>query len=100
MCIFILGGIPELEYVYGDCALCVYGVCENTHTIDTYDDMECYQKCKTTIGCAAFSYEYNKLGNDCNLYQGGPYDSGYYRANTKCYTMPNGKYYKGILVLR
>ena len=84
--IFILGVISELEFVYGDCDLK-----ENTHTIDTYDDMACYQKCSTTIGCAAFSYEYNKSGNDCNLYQGGPYDGGNYRKNTKCYMMPNGK---------
>ena len=96
MSIFILGNIPELEYVYGECALK-----ENTHSLDTKDDMECYQKCKTTIGCTAFSYEYNKRRyEDCHLYQGGPYDSGNYRANTKCYTMPNGKFFKGILLLR
>ena len=96
----LLGVIPQLEYVYGSCSKSINSFADATHSINAHDDMECYQKCKDTIGCYAFSYDYNEeysfsRGNDCDLFSGGPYQTGTYRANTKCYTMPNGKCFKG-----
>ena len=53
-------------------------------------DVKCYKKCQKTIGCNAFSFEYNNVLEPCNMYTGGPYTYGNGRVNTKCYVLPKG----------
>ena len=54
-------------------------------------DVKCYKKCQKTIGCNAFSFEYNNVLEPCNMYTGGPYTYGNGRVNTKCYVIPKGQ---------
>ena len=58
--------------------------------LSTKSDVKCYEKCQTTNGCSAFSFEYNNVEEPCNIYTNGPYTYGSGRANTKCYILPKG----------
>ena len=72
---------------------CRYGS-DNREWIDGFeikDDAKCYEKCKATNDCVAFSFEYTNVDEPCNTYRGGPYTYGNGRLNTKCYIMPKGR---------
>ena len=49
--------------------------------------LRCQQHCIGTTGCVAFSYD-NSGTNNCNIYEGGPYEYGNERRGTTCYAMP------------
>ena len=92
---FQLDGVSQLQFFHGHCQ---YGS-DPTNYTDASNDHECYEQCKNTDGCNAFAYEYgNKeyeygnYGNNCNLYDGGPYTKGNGSANTKCYIMDIGNW--------
>ena len=81
-----------LEISYFD-GWCRYGS-DNREWINGFeikDDAECYEKCKATNDCVAFSFEYSNVDEPCNTYRGGPYTYGNGRSNTKCYIMPKGR---------
>ena len=81
-----------LEISYFD-GWCRYGS-DNREWINGFeikDDAECYEKCKATNDCVAFSFEYSNVDEPCNTYRGGPYTYGNGRLNTKCYIMPKGR---------
>ena len=66
--------------------------------LDTNSDVKCYKKCQKTIGCNAFSFEYNNVLEPCNMYTGGPYTYGNGRVNTKCYVLPKGLIFDILLL--
>ena len=58
------------------------------HSLD-----DCKKNCLDTSGCSAFTYKVRLTGNECILFQGGPYTKGSKRSRktAKCYVLKYGK---------
>lgn len=78
------------RFGYGDSEKRLKSISDYIHVAN---DVECYFECKMKSDCTAFAYESTKRNyKNCNLYRGGPYNTGNGRANTKCYVTGSCSY--------
>ena len=84
--------LDELSQLRAFMGTCINGsnAKQDIKNIDTTNNHSCYEECKITQGCSAFTFQYNKNGTDCDLHGGGPYIKGSGIDNTTCYLMPKG----------
>ena len=82
----------EVNVVFN--GLCRYGSdkWERIKDVDTIGVDECKKNCLQLPSCSAYSYTENYVGNDCDLYSGGPYTYGKtVYDHSKCYVLNTGK---------
>ena len=68
---------------------------DQIRAVGVSDVGRCYAKCKAESRCVAFAYTPANC-KECDLYQGGPYNTGNGVGGAACYTMlPSGNYING-----
>ena len=67
------------------------GTRDQMRAVGASDVGECYAECKVESRCVAFAYTPANC-KECDIYQGGPYNTGNGVYGAACYTMlPSGK---------